>query len=295
MDAIITYVNGLDPIWRQDYDKYAFDRNFGKRFRDWGTLRYLLRGIETCMPFIRKVHLVVSAESQVPEWLDRSNVDVVLHSDIIPSEFLPTFNSTAIEPFIFKIRGLDEEFVYFNDDFFPMMPMREEDFFIDGKPCFKPSFKHFTFGNLYRIHTRNSDILARNAAGKKTCPFRFAKPQHTCAPMLVSLCREMYDKKEPDILQSITRVRETNNLGQYIYTDYMFHIGRYLPKRMSNKHLTLRTASIGKIVRFIEHPSRKIACINDVQLSQQEFEIYDKQLLEAFQKRFPQKSRFENQ
>jgi hypothetical protein len=64
-----------------------------KRFRDWGTLRYLFRGIAENMPFVRKVHLVVSHESQVPEWVNREEVHIVLHKDIIPAEFLPTFNS----------------------------------------------------------------------------------------------------------------------------------------------------------------------------------------------------------
>ena len=55
MDAVITYVNGLDPVWRSDYERYTKVPVLEKRFRDWGTLRYLLRGIQKHMPFIRKV------------------------------------------------------------------------------------------------------------------------------------------------------------------------------------------------------------------------------------------------
>ena len=68
MDAVITYVDGNDPVWKQDYEKTTNVPVMEKRFRDWGTLKYLLRGIEAKMPFIRNVYLVVSHPSQVPEW-----------------------------------------------------------------------------------------------------------------------------------------------------------------------------------------------------------------------------------
>ncbi len=67
MDAIITYVNGLDPIWQESYDKFAGAPAITKRYRDWGTLKYLLRGIENCIPAVKNVFLLVSSDSQVPE------------------------------------------------------------------------------------------------------------------------------------------------------------------------------------------------------------------------------------
>ena len=67
MDIVITYVNGLVPEWRESYVKTTGKPFIEKRFRDWGTLKYLMRGIETNMPFIKNVHLVVSHDSQVPE------------------------------------------------------------------------------------------------------------------------------------------------------------------------------------------------------------------------------------
>ena len=46
MDAVITYVDGNDPVWREAYRSRLGDGINGKHFRDWGTLKYLLRGIE---------------------------------------------------------------------------------------------------------------------------------------------------------------------------------------------------------------------------------------------------------
>ena len=150
MDAVITYVDGLDPLWQEDYRTSMGGPVMAKRFRDWGTLRFLLRGIETHLPFVRNVYLVVSRESQVPEWASEK-LKIVYHRDIIPERFLPVFNSTAIEMFLHRIPGLDEEFIYLNDDFFPLRDCRPEDFFRDGKAGV--SFQRHLFASgLYKRH-----------------------------------------------------------------------------------------------------------------------------------------------
>ena len=78
MDAVITYVNGLDPVWQSEYSKCVGMETFlEKRFRDWGTLKYLLRGICVNMPFVRNVYLVVSGDTQVPSWVDREHLRIV--------------------------------------------------------------------------------------------------------------------------------------------------------------------------------------------------------------------------
>ena len=112
MDVVITYVDGNDPLWKSDYAKYSDTPVLEKRFRDWGTLKYLLRGIEKHMHFVQNVFLVVSHESQVPQWVDKTAVRVVLHKDFIPQELLPTFNCNPIEMHLHNIEGLGEEYIY---------------------------------------------------------------------------------------------------------------------------------------------------------------------------------------
>lgn len=87
------------------------------------------------MPWIRNLYLIVSNKEQVPAWVNQENVKIVLHEDIIPARFLPTFNSTAIEMFIWKIPGLAEHFIYGNDDIYPMWPSEPDDWFTpEGNP-----------------------------------------------------------------------------------------------------------------------------------------------------------------
>ena len=291
MDAVITYVDGNDPVWKQDYEKYTNVPVMQKRFRDWGTLKYLLRGIESCMPFIKNVFLVVSHESQVPEWADRENLKVVLHSDIIPEEYLPVFNSTAIEMYLHRIEGLDERYVYFNDDMFPVRMCQETELFRDGKAVIGMA-RHLLASGMYKKQCRNSDRLARKAAGKPSV-MSFVRPQHICSPMLKSECESVYDVAENEIRASISRIREERNLNQYLFLDYMYHRGKLISEKISNKHFSTAVASAETLKSFILEPTRTFCCINDVHLKESKFQELQKTVLESFEARFPQKSRFE--
>lgn len=292
MDAVITYVDGNDVVWKQDYEKTTSVPVMEKRFRDWGTLKYLLRGIETKMPFIRNVYLVVSHPSQVPQWADQEQLRIVLHKDIIPSEFLPTFNCNPIEMHLHRIPGLDEEYIYFNDDMFPVGDCRPEDFFRNGKPVIG-YYRHLIASGMYKKICRNSDRLARKALGMKPSCF-FIRPQHICSPMLKSQCDELYAKVEDEIRKtSATRTRTEENLNQYLFLDYMNYKGLVIREKISNKHYSVAVASPDTLREFLHNPTRNLVCINDVRLSEARYESLRGAILDAFESTFPVKSRFE--
>lgn len=291
MDIVITYVDGLDPVWQADYEKFTNQPALEKRFRDWGTLRYLFRGIAENMSFIRKVHLVVSHDSQVPKWINRNEVNVVLHKDIIPAEFLPTFNSNPIEMHLHRIEGLDEEYLYFNDDVFPMAKCEPEEFFKEGK-CFLGMAHHLIVWDLFKQICKNSDHLARRALGLKP-NLCFLRPQHICTPMFRSVCEELYGKVEQDIRARITRIRSKENVTQYLFLDYAYLKGKLIDRRLSKKHFSVGVSSIESLTAFIKNPTRKLVCINDVHLPEERYIKLRKALLDAFEERFPQKSKYE--
>lgn len=291
MDIVITYVNGNDPAWRSSYAEATGNaRILSKRFRDWETLPYLFRGIEKHMPFIRNVYLVLSGPGQVPGWMS-DEVKIVYHKDIIPSECLPVFNSTAIEMFLHKIEGLDEEFVYFNDDIFPVMDVSPEDLFVDNKAVMHYS-RHILALNLYKKHIRNSDRLARKIAGKKH-GLSFIRPQHLCTPMLRSLSEEIMSKAREQIMDSITPLRAPHNFCQHLYTDYQYFTGNNVNKRISGKHFSMAVKTADDVRRFLEKPDRTFVCVNDVDMSDARFEKEKSILLDAFEAHFPQKSKYE--
>ena len=291
MDIVITYVDGNDPVWKQDYEKYTNVPVMQKRFRDWGTLKYLLRGVEVNMPFIRNVYLVVSHPSQVPQWADTENLKIVLHSDIIPGEYLPTFNCNPIEMHLHRIEGLDEEYLYFNDDLYPVAPCRREDFFRDGKGVIWFS-SHMIVSGMYKHICKNSDSYARKALVMKPS-WKFIRPQHTCTPMLKSECEKLYEILKDDILASLTRTRTQDNLNQYLFLDYQYYQCKMIQEKISNKHISVAMASESKLRDAVLNPQRNILCVNDVRLSDKKYEVLQKALIDAFEQKFPVKSRFE--
>ena len=292
MDIVITYVDGNDPVWKKDYEKYTNVPVMQKRFRDWGTLKYLLRGVETNMPFINNVYLVVSHPTQVPEWADTENLKIVLHKDIIPEEFLPTFNCNPIEMHLHCIKGLDEEYLYFNDDMYPVGPCMPEDFFRDGKARIG-IYRHLFASGMYKKICRNSDRLARKVLGMKpSC--RFLRPQHICSPMYRSMCEEVYALANDEVRKtSASRTRTDENLNQYLFLEYQYYKGRLQPEKVSNKHISVALASPEKLRKAILQPSGKMLCVNDVRLSEERYEILRSAMTDAFEEKFPLKSRFE--
>ena len=146
IDLVIPFVNGNDPIWRFEFNKYMKeynphygDGNVQTRYDGNDILKYVFRSIAKHAPWINKIHLLLSGPSQIPEWLDKEKVHIVYHKDFIPEEFLPTFNSTTIEMFLANIDELSEKFIYSNDDIIITSQTNVKDFFRNGKPLIQLS------------------------------------------------------------------------------------------------------------------------------------------------------------
>lgn len=137
IDAVYTWVDGEDPAWNETRLE-RLSRLTGTartpessgqaRFVSRDELRYSMRSLHLFAPWIRRIHLVTAG--QVPDWLvEHPQVRVVDHSEILPAEALPTFNSHAIESSLHRIPDLSEHFVYLNDDFLLGRPLRPQSLF----------------------------------------------------------------------------------------------------------------------------------------------------------------------
>lgn len=126
VDVVYTWVDDSDPRWRR---RLAEERSEldgqplhdqaanASQYRNRDELRYSLRSLAMYADFVRRVYLVT--DGQVPDWLDIDHPDVriVDHTEILQTEWLPTFNSHAIESRLHHIDGLAEHYLYLNDDF----------------------------------------------------------------------------------------------------------------------------------------------------------------------------------
>lgn len=136
VDLVYTWVDGSDPIWLKKRSRYQQDdkqcsslSQGSALYSDNDELLFSLRSVEQYMPWVRKIFIVTDA--QVPHWLDVAHEKIVLvdHTEIIPDQYLPTFNSHVIELYLHNIPGLSEHFIYCNDDFFFTAPAQPGDFF----------------------------------------------------------------------------------------------------------------------------------------------------------------------
>jgi hypothetical protein len=137
IDAVYTWVDGADPEHVAKRARYltvnpgsgAAHNSESSLFRDNQELRYSLRSLVACAPWIRRIHIVT--DEQKPGWLrtDNPRIHLVDHTQIIPSRYLPTFNSHVIESYLHLIPDLAEHYIYFNDDCFLTAKTVPGDFF----------------------------------------------------------------------------------------------------------------------------------------------------------------------
>ena len=140
IDFVIPWVDGNDPVWQAKKDQYdtSTEKNYtnsNMRYRDWGTLRYVMRSIEKNCPWYNKIYLIT--EGHYPAWLDVNHEKIILvtHEELyFDKSHLPTFSSPSIEMNLPNLKNISDFFVYLNDDTLIMKKISEDRFFVDGKP-----------------------------------------------------------------------------------------------------------------------------------------------------------------
>lgn len=144
------------------------------------------------MPWVRHIHLIVSNPEQVPSFINKEKTKVVLHKDIIPAQYLPTFNSSTIEMFISNIEGLAEHFIYANDDMYPTKDMKKSDFFDkSGRP--KVAFKRnwiIPRSTYFNQLCCNDYQHILTAMGRTYREDSYLLPDHTMTSMVKSHCKD---------------------------------------------------------------------------------------------------------
>lgn len=294
MDFLLPFVTSDDPAWVEQIARYCpiFDKS---RYRDFGTLKYLFRGVEKFMPFIDRIVLVVSGQSQVPEWVNRDTVRVVTHDEFMPANILPTFNSSVIECFINDIPDLSERFIYANDDMFVLSPMDEGCFFKCGFPIIKYIVKNEADTPFLRMCKNTSNLAKAMALGLTYNSEEFYKPAHFFAPMLRDVNRGIIRDAWKLLPGSYSRFRKEKNYNQYLYQDYYIESGLSVnaPFAYTAKRVLLSDEKqVSEIVRDIKFQKYQMYCINDEYKGNGAQAISDA-IIMAFEEILPDKSRHE--
>jgi hypothetical protein len=148
IDLVYTWVDDNDPAWqteKQRCQQGLDDHPLASRrsahpscYKSRDELLYSLRSVALYAPFVNRIHIVTAG--QTPAWLNTGHpqINLVFHEDIFNDRTaLPTFNANAIESQLHHIPGLEEHFLYLNDDvFFGRMAAVHDYFERDGRPVF---------------------------------------------------------------------------------------------------------------------------------------------------------------
>ena len=330
IDIVVTWVDGNDPKWQEEKAKYSPQKDQNNtncdtrniRYRDMDCLKYWFRGVEKYASWVNKIYFVTCG--QKPEWLNIKNPKLVLvnHKDYMPKEFLPTFNSNAIEASMHKINGLSEKFIYFNDDMFIINPVSKKDFFKKNIPCDSMSFEPLIImptDNFHKKVCNDLEIINKNFIFKKFKKknkrkiFSLKQKKHLLRslslinyntfvgfhnyhlpiPYLKKTIEEVWEK-ESDILNTTMSFRFRNNkesVNHWLYQYWQFASGNFAQRRDNfGKFIKISDKNANK---YICGKKYKILCINDSD-KVENFETCKQNLIKAFEVKFPEKSSFEN-
>ena len=305
VDFVFPFVDCNETVWQETYReerrKQDLPTEINKvRYREWGNLKYLLRGIEKFMPWIGNVYIIVSNKEQIPDWVNTNEVKVVLHSDIIPPEFLPTFNSCTIEMFLGNIKGLSERFIYGNDDMFPLKPMTEEEFYTNAIPKLSVKTDSGLNTMFKKVEWKTLRIIGEHFGKELPDPEQeFLKLPHTIVPMTKETTRICGKFFKPEIYSSISSFRKNKNINQYLYTYYQLFSGNYLDGNRSYKYVSFKGGypldKAEEIATSIRNQTHETICINDcLEFETDEiFEAVKAKINAAFEEILPNPSKYE--
>lgn len=267
VDIVYTWCDAADEKWFAK--KQATARacgipedsrvNAACRFAGGCDLKFALRSAEGCAPWLRTVFLVVDDDATLPEWLaaDNPRLRIVRHSEIIPAEYLPTFDSSCIEHHLVRIPGLSDRFLCANDDTMFYRPVEQSFFFArDGLPYFRYAGKarplDWKPANPYESRLRRALdlVLARHGRrGRDLLAAAVRYPHHNIDAYVKSDLAATFDRYSDEIgktLGSHFRSPDTVQRAIYGYEALATGRGHY---RLARRAIGVKRSLLRRILR----------------------------------------------
>lgn len=307
VDLVYLWVNGEDPAWKEKKERFtgktadSSEMNNKGRYICNDELKYSLRSVEKNVPWIRRIYIVT--DNQRPDWLkeDSPAIRIVDHSEILPVEALPCFNSSVIEYFLYKIPDLAEHFLYANDDMFFNNPLSPDYFFDrEGMPFVR--LKPLFFGNWpYRIkrlfRKKLGQYISMVLAGSSLVKKKFGKyypgvPHHNVDDYVKSdyqyAVEHVFREQVQQSLQS--HLRTYGDLHRSAFSYYVLAVGKGHLKYVGRKESNRLCANRKNYKQRLEKYQPDLFCLND---SQRVTDNDRKRIKPFLEELFPEKSEFE--
>lgn len=302
IDVVVTTVDSSDPVWLEKFNTtlkgVAGEIRLSKttnaaRFTSHDELRFVLRSIYYYAPYVRTIHIVTDA--QCPEWLDTSHprIRLVDHRDIIDPQYLPTFNSDAIESCLWRIPGLAERFVYFNDDMLLMSPTTRSTFYTsNGLPRFFASPRRIPeipaeWAESYTLHAH---LQSSHALQKRGYPKPRIKFQHVPYAAKKSILLEMEGEFREELHRtrcSPFRSEASYATISFLYPNYALVTGRGVLSEIGYQYVDVSWPDWReRLLRACRRTDITVACINESH-DALEADALDAELSVTLSARFP--------
>lgn len=241
IDAVITWVDGNDPRHREKRMKYASsgqlmsnDKAGETRYADLGEIFWCVASLNRYAPWLHKIYIVTDEQDPgMDSFLERNfpdghiPVEIVDHKVLFRGyeDCLPTFNSVSIESMTWRIPGLSDCFLEFNDDLMLLAPVAPEDFFLpDGTPVVYGGRSSIIWDKFTRLLKRNSGGgkavttkgLQMNAAMLAGARLSYIRPAHSQKALRRDVYEEYFDAHQGVLRRNIShRFRDAS---QYVPT-----------------------------------------------------------------------------
>lgn len=304
IDIFITWVDGNDVEWLKEKSKYesllptyqnaSADKT---RFESWDNLHFLFRALEKNMPWVNNIYLITYGH--LPEFLNINHpkLKVIKHSDYIPEEFLPTFNSNVIEMNLHRIEELSENIILFNDDCFPIQYIDKEYYFKNNKVCdeaverilaphqktnISATASHTLLNNMLvinkyfdkrKVQRENfakwfnlgyGKKLFRNIALSYFFTFDYFTSTHEPMALKKSTFKNIWDI-EKEILENASKnkFRNFTDVSWYLIRFWQLCTGEFYPKKREGKFYCINENNYKKISNEIRQKKYPIVSINE--------------------------------
>jgi hypothetical protein len=291
IDLVFTWVNSNDSEWKNkknQFTKNKFNKikdgdNLG-RYSNNNELLYSIRSIMKHLPWIRNIFIIT--DNQIPSWFNNENskVKIIDHKEIFENiNYLPTFNSVAIEMNLYRIPGLSEYFIYLNDDCLFGNNMKISDFITnDGKIIMR--FQKSKLNNLTINNTDSSFRIGHKNASKLISKIFGHHPRLTISHQAFILRKSIFIQLEKIFKNEMNhtrsnRFRSINDvqpiaLHNYFAQETGLGVGIYENNSLYYGITDKTTVNdIRQIFNFIINTKPKYICINDARNNKQNNDV----------------------
>lgn len=302
IDAVITWVDGNDPRHMTKRQKYGRNEIFladdiagSTRYASVGEILFCVASLNRFAPWLNKIYIVT--DDQIPPVVPfieqhfpdgHIPMEIVDHRSIFHGyeENLPTFNSISIESMTWRIPGLSEHYIEFNDDLILAAPATPEDFFTtDGKVvcygtkenillvCLTRLLKYRPNGNK-KVTFKETMVNAALNAGER---ISYIKMHHTPKALLKSVYEKYFKEHQQLLAHNISYRFRSHKQFNPQETQYLMlqKEGRCIMRKVSANLLYLKAKEdtkyiLKKLRCFSAKPTFKFACFNSIDQATEE-------------------------